>query len=159
MSTPGYDYDTGVGAGVEDVTHIHDYERKGRSDARTFALIRRLADEVTMLFTKELALLKVETTNAINDTRAGLAAMATGGAVLYAGFLFLLVAAFLGLSEVVDGWLAALIVGAVVAVVGAVMLASGKKKLEPGAFRPEHTQASLQKDREMIERNIHESHA
>jgi len=159
VSRPAYDYDT-VGAGVEDVTaDDRDYRREGaRSDTRLFTLVRRLADEVTTIFTKELALLKVETTSAIEDTRAGIGAMATGGAVLYAGFIFLLLAAVLGLALVMDAWLASLIVGAVVAIIGGIMLASGKRKLEPAAFRPEHTQASMRKDREMIKRNIHESH-
>lgn len=156
MSRPAYEYEP-VDAGVEDIATT----TRGRdttSDARVFTLFRRLADEVTTLFTKELALLKVETTNAIRETRTGVSSLAAGGAVLYAGFLFLLVAAFLGLSLVMDGWLAALIVGAVVALIGGIMLASGRKKLEASSFRPEHTQAALQKDREMIKRNIHESH-
>jgi uncharacterized membrane protein YqjE len=155
VSRPAYDYEP-VGAGVEDVTTIPESRLTG--DARVFTLFRRLADDVTTLFTKELALLKVETTNAIRETRTGIASMAAGGAVLYAGFLFLLVSAFMGLSLVVDGWLAALIVGAVVAIIGAIMLSSGKKKLEASQFKPEHTQAAMQKDREMIKRNIHESH-
>lgn len=154
MSRPAYDYEP-VGAGVEDISTE---PREPGRDARVFTLVRRLADEVTTLFTKELALLKVETTHAIRDTRAGIGAVATGGAVLYAGFLFLLVSAFLGLSLVMEGWLAALIVGAVVAIIGAIMLASGRKKLEASAFKPEHTQAAMHKDREMIKRNIHESH-
>ena len=157
MSRPAYDHDT-VGGGVEDVTDDRGYHEEPRNDPRVFTLVRRLADEVTTLFTKELALLKVETTNAIEDTRAGIGAMAAGGAVLYAGFLFLLLAAVLGLALVMDAWLASLIVGGVVAIIGGIMLASGKRKLDPAAFKPEHTQASMHKDREMIKRNIHESH-
>lgn len=153
MSTTAPERETGA---VQDVASAP-HETKAREDARVFSLIRRLADEVTTLFTKELALLKVETTSAIQDTRAGIGAMATGGAVLYAGFLFLLVAAVLGLSLVMDAWLAALIVGGVVTIIGAIMLSSGRKKLQPSAFRPEHTQASMRKDREMVKRNIHES--
>ncbi|MBN1236962.1 MAG: phage holin family protein [Gammaproteobacteria bacterium] len=129
-----------------------------RDDTRVVGLVRRLGEEITTLFTKELALLKAETTSAIKDTRSGIGAMAVGGAVLYAGLLFLLTSAMLGLALVMDAWLAALIVGGVVAIIGAIMLASGKRKLEPSAFKPEHTAASLEKDRDMIKRNIHESH-
>lgn len=156
-------YDTDYGAGIEDVDDLsarsgRSYRSTGRDDAGVFPLFKRLADEVTTLFTKEIALLKVETTSAINDTRTGIASMAAGGAVLYAGFLFLLVSAMAGLAQVMDLWLAALIVGAVVLIIGAIMLSSGKKKLEPSAFRPQHTQASLEKDRNMVKRSIHESH-
>ncbi|MGB7215180.1 MAG: phage holin family protein [Gammaproteobacteria bacterium] len=154
MSRPAYDYEP-VAGGVEDVTTTPG-TRVG--DARVVTLVRRLADETATLFTKELALLKVETTNAIRDTRSGVASIATGGAVLYAGFLFLLLAAYLGLSLVLEEWLAALIVGGVVALIGAIMLSSGKKKLDASSFKPEQTQAALQKDREMIKRNVHEPH-
>jgi uncharacterized membrane protein YqjE len=153
VSSRAYDYD----AGVDNISPASEAAVR-RDDTRVFTLVRRLAEEITTLFTKELALLKVETTSAISDTKAGMGAMAAGGAVLYAGFLFLLLAATLGLAQVMDAWLAALIVGGVVAIIGAIMLASGKRKLEPSAFKPQHTQASLQKDREMIKRNIHESH-
>lgn len=160
MSRAAYDTDYGAGIeGVDDTTaRTGRGYRTGTRDDGIVPLIKRLADEVTTLFSKELALLKVETTSAINDTRTGIGAMAAGGAVLYAGFLFLLVSAVMALSQVMEPWLAALIVGGVVLIIGAIMLSSGKKKLEPSAFRPEHTQASLEKDRNMVKRSIHESH-
>jgi hypothetical protein len=141
-----------------------DFERRrrdthaGRDDAHVFGLVRHLIDQVTTLFEKELALFKAETTQAIRDTRNGVGAIATGGAVVFAGFLFLLVAATLGLGQVVELWLSALIVGGVVVAIGAMMLASGKRKLDARAFRPDYTAAALRKDRNMIKDNIHESH-
>ncbi|HEU4620393.1 MAG TPA: phage holin family protein [Gammaproteobacteria bacterium] len=143
--------------------NVEDLERRepppgARGDARTFTLIRRLADEVTTLFTKELALLKVEMTSALSDTRAGVVALAAGGAVVFAGLLYLLAAAMLALMLVLPGWASALIVGGVVTLIGLIMLASGRSKLEPAAFNPTRTRASMQKDRNMLERNIHEQH-
>lgn len=128
-----------------------------RVEERPFSLFRRLIDEVTTLFAKELALLKAETTGAIHDTRAGIGAMAAGGAVTFAGFLFLLTAATFGLAQVVEPWLAALIVGGVVTLIGLIMLSSGKKKLEPRAFKPTRTAASLREDRDMIRDNVKEN--
>jgi uncharacterized membrane protein YgdD (TMEM256/DUF423 family) len=143
-------------------TNVEDLERRetprSRSQAPTFTLLRRLADEVTSLFTKELALLRVEMMSALGDTRAGIAAMAAGGAVLFAGLLYLLAAAMFALMLVLPGWAAALIVGGVVTMIGWIMLVSGKNKLEPSAFNPERTRASLHKDRSMLERNINEQH-
>jgi uncharacterized membrane protein YqjE len=142
--------------------NIEDLEQRGTrgrsSQAPTFTLLRRLADEVTTLFTKELALLKVEMTSALSDTRTGVAALAVGGAVVFAGALYLLAAAMLALMLVLPGWAAALIVGGVVTMIGLMMLISGRSKLEPSAFNPERTRASLHKDRSMLERNIHEQH-
>lgn len=79
--------------------------------------------------------------------------VASGGAVLLAGFIILLQAAVYGLSLVVQPWLAALIVGAVVVVVGLAMVQAGKKRLEPSAFTPDRTLHALQKDQEAIRRN------
>jgi hypothetical protein len=145
----------------ERFTNVEDLQHRGplgRSQAPTFTLLRRLGDEVTTLFTKELALLKVEMTSALSDTRAGIASMAMGGAVLFAGLLYLLAAAMFALMLVLPGWAAALIVGGVVTMIGLIMLISGKNKLEPAAFNPERTRASLHKDRSMLERNINEQH-
>jgi uncharacterized membrane protein YqjE len=143
-------------------TNVDDLEQRetlrGRSQAPTFTLLRRLADEVTTLFTKELALLKVELTGALTETRTGIASLAAGGAVAFAGLLYLLAAAMFALMLVLPNWAAALIVGGVVTMIGLMMLVSGKNKLEPSAFNPERTRASLHKDRSMLERNINEQH-
>jgi hypothetical protein len=66
------------------------------------------------------------------------------------GAFFLLLAAVYGLSNVVEPWLAALIVGGVVTLIGVIMLASGRRKLEPAAVAPRRTAAALRKDTEMI---------
>jgi Putative Actinobacterial Holin-X, holin superfamily III len=60
----------------------------------------------------------------------------------------------LGLSNVMPDWLAALIVGAVVSIIGFVLINSGKNKLDPAVLKPERTQHALQKDKEMVERRI-----
>jgi xanthine/uracil permease len=75
-----------------------------------------------------------------------------GGAVAFAGFLVLLEALVLGLSERLAPWLAALIVGVVVAIIGYIMLHTGRKRLEPAVLKPRHTQESLRRDQELLER-------
>jgi len=63
-------------------------------------------------------------------------------------------AAVLGLSHVVADWLAALIVGGIVSIVGFVMINSGKNKFDPSSLKPERTQRALQQDKEMVERRM-----
>lgn len=113
-------------------------------------LLKDLANDITSLFTKEVALAKSEINHSIGETKAAVISMISGGAVLYAGFLFLLLSAFIGLSNFIDPWMAALAVGGVVVVVGFIMLSTGKKKMESAAFKPEHTINSLRKDREVV---------
>lgn len=136
-------------------TTTRDFRSRERSGAApeyesTPSLLRRLVDDVGALFAQELALFKAETTQAIGDLKAATVGMAMGGAVAFMGAFFLLLAAVYGLSNVVEPWLAALIVGAIVTLIGLVMLASGRRKLEPAAIAPRRTAAALRKDTQMI---------
>ena len=132
-----------------------DFRSRERSgDARDYestpSLLRRLVDDVGMLFAQELALLKAETVRSIGDLKAATVGIAIGGAVAFMGAFFLLLAAVYGLSNAVEPWLAALIVGGFVTLIGVVMLAMGRRKLEPEAIAPRRTAAALRKDAEMI---------
>jgi hypothetical protein len=138
------------------ISDIGSRERSGLRDTElrdsesTPGLLRRLVGDVGLLFAQELALLKAETTEAIGDLKAATVSIAMGGAVAFMGVFFLLLSAVYGLSLVVDPWLAALIVGGVVTLIGVIMLATGRKKLEPGAVAPRRTAESLRKDSQMI---------
>lgn len=95
-------------------------------DASVVGLLRQLSREVPALFTKELALAKVELQSSLNTLKAGIAAVAGGAIVFLAGFIILLMSAVYGLSLFMAPWLAALIVGVVVMIIGFAMLQSGK---------------------------------
>ena len=136
-----------------------DFRRRDQSGFRSVAardydstpsLLRRLADDVGTLLAQEVALLKAETARSIGELKASTASIAVGGAVSFMGGFFLLLAAVYGLSNVVQPWLAALIVGGVVTLVGVIMLSAGRRKLEPAAVAPRRTAAALRKDAEMI---------
>jgi len=142
MSSEARDFRSTERGGMRRV-EARDYES-------TASLLRRLVDDVSMLFAQELSLLKAETTRSIGDLKAATVSIAMGGAVLFLGAIFLLLAAVYGLSNVVEPWLAALIVGGVVALVGIIMLATGRRKLEPAEMAPRRTAAALRKDTEMI---------
>jgi hypothetical protein len=129
-----------------------DTSQMGRDTESPAGLLRRLVDELTTLVRQELALATSEITRSIGAARAGITAIASGGAVLFAGFLVLLAAAVLGLAEVMEAWLAALIVGLIVGVVGYGMLQAGRKKLDPAQLKPVRTQESLRRDKEIFDR-------
>jgi hypothetical protein len=116
----------------------------------TPSLLRRLVNDFGSLFAQEIALLKTETSKSISDMKAATMSIAMGGAVLSMGVLFLLLAAVYALSNVVDPWLAALIVGGIVTLIGVVMLTMGRSKLDPAAMAPHRTAASLRKDTQML---------
>lgn len=78
--------------------------------------------------------------------------MAMGGGVLYAGILFLLGGVTILLTEWVSLMLATFIVGGVVTIIGAIMLAAGKKKMNADALAPDRTVDSVRKDAEFARR-------
>ncbi|MFG6203470.1 phage holin family protein [Pseudomonas retamae] len=121
-------------------------------DASVTGLLRQLSREVPALFTKELALAKAEFQSSLNTLKAGIAAVAGGAIVLLAGLIILLMSAVYGLSMFMAPWLAALIVGVVVMIIGFVMLQSGKKQFEPSHFKPDRTLDALSKDQEALRR-------
>lgn len=120
------------------------------TDSSVGSLLGQLTREVPSLVTKELALAKAELSESIRATKAGAASIATGGAVLLGGFIVLLMSAVYGLSNMMEPWLAALIVGGVVVVIGLIMVSAGKKKFEASSFKPERTMHSVNKDKEVV---------
>jgi xanthine/uracil permease len=123
---------------------------RAENDSSVGGLLRQLTHEVPSLITKELALAKAELSESLRATKAGVGSVATGGAVLLGGFIVLLMSAVYGLSNVVEPWLAALIVGGVVVVIGLIMVSAGKKKFQASSFKPERTIHSVNKDKEAV---------
>lgn len=119
-------------------------------DQSVSSLVRQVATDASDLVTKEVALAKSEISESISQAKKGAISMVSGGSVLYAGLLVLLFAAVLGLAQVVELWLSALIVGGIVAIVGWIMVAGGKKKLEADSFTPERTAESLRRDKQAL---------
>jgi hypothetical protein len=119
-------------------------------DTSIGGLLKQLAREIPMLFTKELALAKAEMRENLRATKAGVAAVATGGAVMLAGLIVLMMAAVYGLGTVLPLWGSALVVGAAGLIIGWLMVTAGKKQFEPDALKPDHTIHSLQKDADAI---------
>ena len=128
-----------------------DQVRTGADDERSVgALLKELAREVPSLVSSEVALLKAEAQETLRSTRAGVAAVSTGGAVMMAGLVILLLAGVYALSNVMEPWLAALIIGLGAMLVGHLMVKSGQKKFDAGSLTPERTLHSLQKDKDAI---------
>ncbi|MES2818213.1 MAG: phage holin family protein [Pseudomonadota bacterium] len=124
------------------------------NESSLVGLLRQLTREVPALFTKELALAKAELADSLDTTKTALGSLALGGAVMLAGLIIVLLSAVYGLSLYMQPWLAALIVGAVVMVIGYVMVQAGEKKMQGSTFKPERTLESLNKDKEMMTRRV-----
>jgi hypothetical protein len=95
-------------------------------------LTKRLTEQSSTLAQKEIELAKAEL--ALKGRRIGIGAGAFGAAGLVALYAVgaLVAAAILALAIVLDAWLAALIVGLILAAAAGVLALTGKKKVEEG---------------------------
>ena len=127
-------------------TPQQDYAQ-GRSLVGLFSDLWR---ETQTLVHQEAQLAKAEISQKVSQVATGAGEIAAGGMVLFAGFLVLLFAAVGALQLLIDSehaiWLAPLIVGVVVMVVGYVLLSRGRKQLQAESLVPERTMESLQRD-------------
>ncbi|MDR6773852.1 phage holin family protein [Azospirillum sp. BE72] len=125
----------------------YDEPRDPRQDRPLAGLFADLARESANLARSEIALAKAELTDKATKAAGGVAFIAVGGLVAFAGVLVLLAAAVLGLSNVLAPWLSALIVGVVVLAVGGILAYVGKNRLSPANLRPRRTMNTLEEDK------------
>lgn len=127
----------------------HD-EHGGDAPRGMVGMLSSLLNDVTSLVRQEIALGKAEMQQNIKRAGAAIASIVVAGAVLNAGLLVLLAAAVLGLSHVLDPWLSALIVGAIVVIIGMSMMKKARDTLSTQAMTPDRTVDSLQRDQSML---------
>ena len=134
----------------------HIYDTGG--DRSIGTLVSELSQETTTLLQQEIALAKTEMSEKVSQVSTAMVSLALGGLVLFAGLLVLLDAAVYGISEVMPPdltpWLPALIVGVVVAIIGAIMLQKGRSNLKTSNLMPQRTATSLQRDKNMVKEHV-----
>jgi hypothetical protein len=129
-----------------------------KEDRSFGSLFAELTQETTTLVQQEIALAKAEMSEKVSQVGSGLATLIIGGFILFAGLLKLLDAAIYGIAELLPSdlspWLAALIVGVIVAIIGAVMLQKGRGNLKAGNLTPQRTAESLRRDKEFAKEQV-----
>jgi hypothetical protein len=121
-----------------------------REDRSIGQLLGDISDDLSRLFRQEVELAKAEIRQ--EAAKAGKAAGMLGGAGL-AGYMVVLLLSFalvFGLGNVMDlGW-AALIVAVIWAIAGAVLYATGKRRLKTVSPVPRQTVETLKEDAEWL---------
>ena len=118
------------------------------------SLLSRLVGDFAALMRNEVALAKAELSESSTRAKAGVVALIGAVATLLAGSLALVAAIILGLSKVMEPWLAALIVGVAITAVGLFLLQGARKKLLPPHLEIERTRAAVRHDVEVLARRI-----
>jgi nucleoside permease NupC len=118
-------------------------------------LVRDLANDVTNLVRQELNLARTEAQDKLHQTVAAVVAMVAGALIAFAALIVLLDALVYGLTEAgVERWLAALIVGGVVAIVGFILVRKGQKDLSATRLTPDRTTANVRKDINLVKEQV-----
>jgi hypothetical protein len=99
----------------------------------TGELVKRLSEQVSTLVRDELKLAQLEMTRKGKQAGIGAGMLGGGGLIALYGVGCLLACAILGLSRVLEPWLAALIVGAALLLVSGVAALLGKARLKKAA--------------------------
>lgn len=114
-------------------------------------LFADLTRETVELVREEIALARAEVSQKISSAQTGVTSVAIGAAILLAGLFIILqavvAAVAMFLPPEMAPWLAPLIVGVVIALIGYGMVKGGSKKLKPDNLMPHRTMDSLRRDR------------
>jgi tetrahydromethanopterin S-methyltransferase subunit G len=118
-------------------------------------LLGDLAQQTATLARQEVELAKTEMSQKAAQVGRDLGFLAIGGAVAYAGFLAILAALIVALAaNGVPWWLAALLVGVVVAGVGYVLVQKGLAALKREDLAPRQTIETLKEDKDWAKEQI-----
>jgi hypothetical protein len=131
----------------------------GRNPRRPLlGLVADLWRQSASLLREEAELAKAEISEKLSEVGSAIGFLAIGGAILFAGFLLVLLAvvALVGpvLPEAHATWLAPLLVGAVVLFAGGLLLYAGLKKLQARNLKSSRTVRALQRDAEVVTDHI-----
>jgi uncharacterized membrane protein len=111
-------------------------------------LFGQLSQDMTLLVRQEIQLARTEMSDKLSRLAANLISVAAGGFVAYLGGLALVAAVILALRDLANISLAvsALIVGAILGVIGWVMLQRGLKEMKRVDLAPRRTVETLKDD-------------
>ena len=119
---------------------------QGRDDRSLGELFTELAQETSTLVRQEVALAKTEMTQKASRVGKHMGILAAGGAVAYAGLLAIVAGVIALLNVVMPLWVAALLVGVVIAVVGYILVRRALDALKREDFAPRETIETLKED-------------
>jgi len=124
----------------------------GTGDERSLAdLTRDFSEQTAVLVRKELALATAELKEKGRHAGTGVGLFGGSAAIGFYAVGALIATAILGLSELVDAWLAALIVTVLLLAVAAIAAVLGKKEIEQGVPpKPEQAPHELAVDVETV---------
>lgn len=128
---------------------------EGRDDRSLGELFAELARETSTLVRQELRQAGTEMSQRVTGVGKEVAVLVVGAVVIHAGFLAFVAAMILGLGDLgLSTWLAALIVGLVLAGVGYALVGRARSAIQQADVLPRKTMENLREDQEWIKEQV-----
>lgn len=119
-------------------------------------MVQNLYSDINHLWQRESLLIRTELNEKVSDIKTAASSFAIGGSVLFVALFALVATAIIGLDVFLPLWLSAVIVTAVMFVVGGVMLTGAKKKFEANRLKPTRSIETLSEIKNTFQERIHE---
>lgn len=120
-----------------------------RDDQSLSGLLAELSQQTGALVRQEVAIARTEIMQKAYGIGKDIGFLAVGGAAAYAGLLAIIAAAIIALRKTgLSWWLSALLVGSIVAGIGAVLVLKGINNLKQADVMPRQTIETLKEDTE-----------
>lgn len=125
------------------------------SDKSLSELVADLTREASTLVRDEVRLAKVEISEKVDQATGGAVSFLTGALIAFAGLIVLLQAISILLADLIEPWtiqpwVAPMIVGIAVPLIGLLMMQRGRKRLSTEGMAPHRTMHSLNRDKDII---------
>jgi hypothetical protein len=128
---------------------------EGRDDRSLGELFAELASEIGALVRQELRQAGTEVSQRATSVGKDVGGLVAGAVVIHAGVLALVFAAIAGLADLgLDWWLAALLVGIVLAGIGYALVQRGRSAIQRADILPRRTMDNLREDTEWVKDQI-----
>jgi len=113
-------------------------------------LLGDLANNSAALVRDEIELARQEMTEKVSELRSGATTAAIGLAIGFVALLTLTAAAVIGLAQLVGAGYSALIIGAALAIIGAITASAGLSQVKRTRLKPRQTIETLEENKEWL---------
>lgn len=117
-------------------------------------LISSLMNNVGELVKQEIKLAQTELSEKWTHIRDDVIALVMGSAIIFIGILALVAAAILGLAVWLPTWLASLVIGLILSLVGFITLRANTRDLKTLDLKPKRTLESLRQETFFVKENL-----
>ena len=117
-------------------------------------LFGELSRETNTLIRQEMQLAKAEMAEKATKIGKDLVFIILGAIILYTGVLALVFSAILGLAELIEPWVSALVIGLIIVAIGGFLAYRGYNQLQEVDPAPERTIETLKEDAEWLKEQV-----